>query len=66
MVSKLNVHLRALYLVPSLLLLRHTQARQAGGADGVAMADILHYGRTNIADIRAVAKSNGLGVRRYE
>jgi cyclase len=37
-----------------------------GGADGVAMADILHYGRTNIADIRAVAKSNGLGVRRYE
>ena len=37
-----------------------------GGADGVAMADILHYRRTNIADIRAVAKSNGLGVRRYE
>jgi cyclase len=37
-----------------------------GGADGVAMADILHYERAGIADIRALAESNGLGVRRYE
>ncbi len=37
-----------------------------GGADAVAMADILHYRRAGIADIRAVAKSAGLGVRRYE
>ena len=37
-----------------------------GGADGVAMADILHYGRSEIADIRALAESKGLGVRRYE
>jgi cyclase len=37
-----------------------------GGADGVAMADILHYERAEIAEIRALAESNGLGVRRYE
>jgi cyclase len=37
-----------------------------GGADGVAMADILHYERAEIADIRALAESKGLGVRRYE
>jgi cyclase len=37
-----------------------------GYADAVAMADILHYRRANIADIRAVAKNAGLGVRRYE
>lgn len=37
-----------------------------GGADAVAMADILHYRRAGIADIRAVAKSAGLGVRQYE
>lgn len=37
-----------------------------GGADAVAMADILHYQRAGIADIRAVAKSAGLGVRCYE
>jgi cyclase len=37
-----------------------------GGADAVAMADILHYGRAEISDIRAVAEAAGLGVRRYE
>jgi imidazole glycerol-phosphate synthase subunit HisF len=37
-----------------------------GGADAVAMADILHYKRANIGEIRAVAESAGLGVRRYE
>ena len=37
-----------------------------GGADAIAMADILHYGRAEISDIRAVAEAAGLGVRRYE
>jgi cyclase len=38
---------------------------QEGGADAVAMADILHYKRAEIGDIRAVAKSAGLSVRDY-
>lgn len=37
-----------------------------GYADAVAMADILHYRRASISDIRTVAKNAGLGVRRYE
>lgn len=37
-----------------------------GGADAVAMADILHYKRAVIGDIRAVAEAAGLGVRHYE
>lgn len=37
-----------------------------GGADAVAMADILHFKRAQIGDIRAVAKAAGLGVRDYE
>ena len=37
-----------------------------GGADAVAMADILHYKRAEISEIRSVAKSAGLGVRHYE
>ena len=37
-----------------------------GGADAVAMADILHYKRFEITDIRNVAKDFGLGVRNYE
>lgn len=37
-----------------------------GGADAVAMADILHYKRAKIGDIRRVAKNAGLGVRHYE
>lgn len=37
-----------------------------GGADAVAMADILHYKRAEVADIRAVAENAGLGVRHYD
>ena len=37
-----------------------------GGADAVAMADILHYKRAEVGHIRAVAESAGLGVRHYE
>jgi cyclase len=39
---------------------------RAGGADGVAMADILHYKRAEIGEIRAVAEAASLGVRHYE
>ena len=38
---------------------------RVGGADAVAMADILHYKRAEIGEIRAVAKAEGLGVRCY-
>jgi len=37
-----------------------------GGADAVAMADILHYKRADMGEIRAVAQAAGLGVRNYE
>jgi cyclase len=37
-----------------------------GGADAVAMADILHYKRAGIGDIRTVAEAAGLRVRHYE
>lgn len=37
-----------------------------GGADAVAMADILHYKRAEIGEIRSLAKDAGLGVRDYE
>jgi imidazole glycerol-phosphate synthase subunit HisF len=37
-----------------------------GGADAVAMADILHYKRAEIGNIRSVAENAGLGVRHYE
>lgn len=37
-----------------------------GGADAVAMADILHYKRAEIGEIRAIAKAAGLSVRNYE
>lgn len=37
-----------------------------GGADAVAMADILHYKRAGVGDIRAHASAAGLGVRAYE
>ncbi len=37
-----------------------------GGADAVAMADILHYKRAEIGDIRTVAEAAGLDVRYYE
>ena len=36
-----------------------------GCADAVAMADILHYNRAEIGEIRAAAKAAGLDVRRY-
>ena len=37
-----------------------------GGADAIAMADILHYKRADVGSIRAHAKAAGLGVRDYE
>jgi cyclase len=39
---------------------------RVGGADAVAMADILHYGRAGIGDIWAFAKASGLPVRDYD
>jgi imidazole glycerol-phosphate synthase subunit HisF len=41
-------------------------AVQLGGADAIAMADILHYDRLTIHEIRAEAKQAGIEVRRYE
>jgi imidazole glycerol-phosphate synthase subunit HisF len=35
-------------------------------ADGVAMADILHYGRATLQQLRAAALEAGLNVRRYD
>lgn len=37
-----------------------------GGADAVAMADILHYQRISISEIRLLAQNAGLGVRKYD
>ena len=37
-----------------------------GGADAVAMADILHYKRATVGDVRAFARAQGLGVRDYD
>lgn len=37
-----------------------------GGADAVAMADVLHYRRVDIVDIRNSAIAAGFGVRPYE
>ncbi len=34
-----------------------------GGADAIAMADILHYGRATIGDVREVARGAGFDVR---
>ncbi len=36
------------------------------GADAIAMADILHYGRSSVSDIRNTAKNAGIEVRLYE
>jgi len=36
-----------------------------GGADAISMADVLHYKRTKISEIRYVAQNFGLGVRHY-
>lgn len=38
---------------------------QRGEADAVAMADILHYRRAVVADIRRTARSAGIHVRRF-
>lgn len=38
---------------------------RTGGAAAAAMADILHYKRATIGDIRTVAKAAGFGVRDY-
>jgi cyclase len=37
-----------------------------GEADAVAMADILHYGRATIGDIRYSAQAAGIEVRSYD
>jgi imidazole glycerol-phosphate synthase subunit HisF len=36
------------------------------GADAVAMADLLHYRRASIGDVRRAAQAAGLNVRRYD
>lgn len=41
------------------------EAVRDGGASAVAMADLLHYGRATIDDVRRAAKSAGLDVRSY-
>lgn len=40
-------------------------AVRVGNVDAVAMADILHYNRAEVGEIRAVARAAGLGVRTY-
>lgn len=37
-----------------------------GGVDAIAMADILHYQRATIGDVRQVCRAAGLQVRAYE
>lgn len=39
-------------------------AAQSGGADGIAMADVLHYNRLSLKDIRQAALDAGIAVRR--
>lgn len=39
---------------------------QEGEADAVAMADILHYNRATISDIRSFALNSGLKLRKYD
>jgi len=39
------------------------KAVREGAADAVAMADILHYGRATVGEIRAAAREDGLNVR---
>lgn len=39
------------------------QVVKAGGADAVAMADVLHYKRLGLPEIREAARAAGLGVR---
>ena len=42
------------------------EAVNKGGADAIAMADILHYERATIGDVRNVCRSAGLQVRSYD
>ncbi len=37
-----------------------------GGADAVAIADVLHYERATVGEIRGAAQAAGLGVRNYD
>jgi cyclase len=39
---------------------------QLGNADAVAMADILHYKRATIGDIRSAAQTAGIELRSYD
>jgi len=41
-------------------------AVREGAADAVAMADILHYRRATVGDIRSAAAAAGIAVRRFE
>ncbi len=41
-------------------------AVRQGETDAVAMADILHYQRATVGDIRSVARASGIEVRNYE
>jgi cyclase len=41
------------------------EAIHQGEADAIVMADILHYKRATIADLREHAKANGIDVRNY-
>jgi cyclase len=42
------------------------KAIEYGHADAIAMADILHYDRVKLSDIRKAALEHGIGVRKYE
>jgi imidazole glycerol-phosphate synthase subunit HisF len=42
------------------------QIVREGGADAVAMADILHYQRATMQDVRNAAQAAGIAVRAYE
>ena len=43
-----------------------TRVVRDGMADAVAMADVLHYKRFRVAELRSVAREAGFGVRDYE
>lgn len=42
------------------------QAARQGRADGISMADVLHYSRLSLRDIRAAAQAGGLPVRSFQ
>ena len=42
------------------------EAARDGKADAIAMADVLHYQRLSIPEIRAAAREQGLGVRSFQ